>query len=169
MILRRLRLTSRISYRPRRTQGCWRTSASLSLSSTTARAIRGRFFLPGSGNLDLEQRPVLLASEHVPIAGAAAGAQAVDREFDRVGHVEFDEIGNALERDAHEAGKSGLREFAAGPRSAIILLVAENDVERDLVDAGVLAAHGRCQLSKLYGSHQIAPTGVAGIEISASD
>ena len=40
-----------------------------------------------SGNLDFQQGAVLLATEHVPVAGTAARSQAVDIELDRVGDI----------------------------------------------------------------------------------
>src|SRR5688572_19666074 len=54
------------------------------------------------GYLDLQERPVLLAAENVPVAGAAVGARAIQRELDRVGRGELDEVGDARERDAEQ-------------------------------------------------------------------
>ena len=102
-----------------------------------------------SRNFDVEQRPVLLASEHVPVAGAAARAQPVDREFDRVRDDELNEIGNPRLRDAHEARDRLARELAAFSRALVVLRVAEDDVEGDRVDACVLAADRRRELSQL--------------------
>ena len=53
-------------------------------------------------HFQVEQRRVLLRAEDVRIARAAARSQPVDRELDRVGGIEFDEIGDALGRDPVE-------------------------------------------------------------------
>src|SRR5689334_20167298 len=52
------------------------------------------------GHLDLQQRSILLRTEHVGIAGAAAWRAAVDRELDRQGRIEFDMVADPPRRKA---------------------------------------------------------------------
>src|SRR5688572_16247776 len=63
-------------------------------------------------HLDLEQRPVLLAAEDVPVARASARPKAIDRELDRIAYVEGDEVRYPGVRDAEELRNAVLRDHA---------------------------------------------------------
>jgi hypothetical protein len=97
---------------------------------------------------DVEQRRVLLRAEDVGIAGAAARAQAIDRELDRIAGIELDEIaersGGAVELAAPIRASARARASRARTPPC-----REDHVEGDQVDAGVLAAHGLGELAKL--------------------
>ena len=55
----------------------------------------GRVLKHRPRDLEVDQRPILLAAEHVPVARAAARPQPVDRELDRIGDVEIHEVRQA--------------------------------------------------------------------------
>src|SRR5262245_55735135 len=104
-----------------------------------------------SRDLDVEQRRVLLRAEEVALAHAPAGLQAADRELDRVGGLEDDEGRHARLVDAEEPGDLRPVERAAVTHPLEVLPVATDDVEGDVVDAGVFAADGRGELDQLHG------------------
>ena len=94
------------------------------------------------GDLQVQERGVLLRAEDVAVARAAARAQAEDRELDRQARVVLDEIADARQRDAVEGGHRLARDGAGAAHPLIGRALAEDDVEGDLVDARVLAADG---------------------------
>src|SRR5437588_9953621 len=91
-------------------------------------------------HFDAEQRAIVLAAEEVGIARAAARAGAADREFDREGGVELDVIGNAVILDAENPAHRCARQHTAPPHMLVIGALGEDHVERDAIDAGILAA-----------------------------
>src|SRR5262245_62049313 len=107
---------------------------------------------PPSGNLDVEQRRVLLGAEEVALAHAAARGEPADGELDGVGGLEHHEVGHAPLVDAEQARHRGPVERAAVTDALEVGAVAADDVEGDVVDAGVLAADGRGQLDELHAS-----------------
>src|SRR5690606_1396685 len=89
--------------------------------------------------LDIEEGRILLGTEDVGVARAAAWPRAQDRELDRIGGIIFDEIGQPCPLNA-EDGTDRLRCDGAGTLHPVIgLPLAEDDVEGDLVGPGILA------------------------------
>src|SRR5262249_46404683 len=77
-----------------------------------------------------------------------------DRELDRERWIELDELGDALARDRVET-RHGLRAERPAPLHELVrLAVAENDIERDLIDTGVLAADRLRQLDQRLRRHR---------------
>src|SRR2546427_717413 len=111
-----------------------------------------------SGDLDVEQRRVLLRAEEIAFAHAAARPQPADRELDRVGRLEHHEVGHAALVDAEQARDRAAVERATVAHALEVPAVAADDVERDVVDARILAADGRGQLHELHGRATGAPT-----------
>src|SRR5882672_2477115 len=104
-----------------------------------------------SGDLDVEQRRVLLRAEEIALAHAAARPQPANGELDGVGGLEHDEVGHAALLDAEQTRDRAAVEDAAVAHTLEVRAVATDDVERDVVDARVLAPDGRGQLDQLHG------------------
>src|SRR5262249_28346395 len=115
---------------------------------------RSRWTSALSGYTQLEQRRVLLRAEHVALAGAATGHLAANSELDRQRRGEFDERGEALPRNRIESRDGLWSEYPASLHELVRLAVAEDDVERDLIHAGVLAADGLRQLDQRPRRHR---------------
>src|SRR4029453_16989343 len=106
-----------------------------------------------AGDRQVEERGVLLGAEDVALARAAAGAVAANGELDGQARIVLDEGGEALARDAVET-RDGLGGEGAAPLHAFVALpVREDDVEGDLVHAGVLAPDGLGHLDERLGRH----------------
>src|SRR5262245_21602445 len=103
-----------------------------------------------SGDLDVEQRRVLLRPEEIALAHAAARAQPAKGELDGVGGLEHDEVGHPALVDTEEARDRAAVAGAAVAHPLEVRAVAADDVERDVIDAGVLAANGRGELDELH-------------------
>src|SRR5215831_5126355 len=97
-------------------------------------------------HVDVQKRTVLLTAEDVGVAGAAARKPAIHRELDCQGRVEFDVVRDLRCIDAEESADRFARQDAAVADPVIGGAVGEDHVERDLVDAGVLAADRLCDL-----------------------
>ena len=91
---------------------------------------------------NIEQWCVLLRAEDVRISGASARAESVDRELDGAGRAVFNEFGDPTLVNAVKRRNALSRERLAPSHPVIDITVSEDDVERDLVDAGILAANG---------------------------
>src|SRR5207248_1946122 len=104
----------------------------------------------GLRDIDVEERSVLLGAEEIALAEAAARAQPADRELDRVGRLEHHEVGHARLVDPEQASDRAPVERAAVAHPLEVPAVAADDVEGDVVDAGVLAANGRRELDELH-------------------
>src|SRR4029450_6933229 len=127
---------------------------------TIRRTFPGIFSLRSlSGDLDVEQRRILLRAEEIALAHAAAGPQPANGELDGVGGLEHDEIGHAAFVDAEEPRDRAPVEDAAVAHALEVRAVATDDVERDVIDARVLAANGRGEVDELHlrGSGPQAP------------
>ena len=79
-----------------------------------------------SWDFDIEERAVLLATENVGVAGAAARGAAVDRELDRQCRVEFDVVRDLRRVDAEEPADGFARQDAALADPVIGRLVGED-------------------------------------------
>ncbi len=126
-------------YRPCR-WWCGFRPARCSAASGQAGSSRAWLNGPLRGDFQIQQRRVLLCAEDVAVSGAAARAQPVDRELDRVARVVLDEIGNPLRFDAVQGGDTFARQHPCTLDALIVFAIAKDDVEGDLVDAGILAA-----------------------------
>src|SRR5690606_33287197 len=93
----------------------------------------------------------LLGSEDVRVARTAAGSLAQDRELDGVGGVVSDEVGDTRLSHGVEPRHERAVEDVAVLDQLVVAAVTEDDVERDLVYASVLAAHGLGQLGEAAG------------------
>src|SRR5262245_66327614 len=81
---------------------------------TIRRTFPGIFSLRSlSGDLDVEQRRVLLRPEEIALAHAAARAQPAKGELDGVGGLEHDEVGYPALVDTEEASDRAAVEGAA--------------------------------------------------------
>ncbi len=114
-------------------------------------AMRNRLSL---GHLDVQQRRILLRAEDIGIAGTAAGAQPVDRELDRVARIELHEIGDALRRKTVELLHRFARQHPRALDALVCRAIGKDDVERDQVDTGILAADRLGQRRKLLRLHR---------------
>src|SRR5215212_11456632 len=93
-----------------------------------------------SHDFKVDKRSVLLASQNVPIAGAAVWRFAIDGELDCIADIEGDEVRDPVRGDVEQA-RNGLPREGAAPNNALVgLPVGKDDVECHLVDAGVLTA-----------------------------
>src|SRR5262249_2211609 len=106
------------------------------------------------GDLEVEQRAVLLTAEDVGIARAPARNSTVYRELDRQCRVERDMAGDLLHVDAEDRADGRGRQDAALANPVIGRAVGKDYVEGDLVDAGVLAADRLGDLGKFPPRHQ---------------
>src|SRR5262245_48759030 len=100
-------------------------------------------------HLDVEQRRVLLCAEDVRIAGTAARTPPIDRELDGVARIELDEVGDPPGRDPIQAAHRFAREYAGTLDTLVRGPIGEDHVERDEIDASVLAANRLRELGKL--------------------
>ena len=69
--------------------------------------------------------------------------------------IELDEVDDALGREAVELRDRLARQHARSLHPLVRLALAEDDVEGDQVDAGVLAAHRLRELRELHYSHRL--------------
>jgi transposase len=93
-----------------------------------------------------QKRCVLLGAEDVGVAGAAAGDGAIECELDRIAWLEFHEVGNLGFGDAVQRRDAGAGQHLASLDVLVGRPVGKDDVERDFVHAGILAAQRLCQL-----------------------
>src|SRR5690606_15668641 len=91
---------------------------------------------------NVQQRRVLLRAEDVAVAGRAAGRQPIEGELDRQAGIVLHEVRNASVGDAVQGRHAGAREGAGALDRVVGGAVAEDDIEGDLVYAGILAADG---------------------------
>src|SRR3546814_11324053 len=96
-----------------------------------------------------------LGAEDVRVARAAAWAQAVYGELDGEARIVLDEIGDALIRDVEQLSHGGAGQRLAPLHRLVNLCRAEDDVEGDLVHAGILGADGLGQLGELLSRHVV--------------
>src|SRR4030095_7452718 len=76
--------------------------------------------------------------------------ESADGELDGVGRLEHDEVGHAALVDLEQPRDRGGVEYAAVAHPLEVLAVPADDVERDVIDARVLAADGRGELDELH-------------------
>src|SRR5688572_16821991 len=133
-----------------------RPGASCALTGKVAKTNRKRavrMAIP-LGHGDVEKRRVLLRAEHVGFARTAARARAADGELDGVARLVHDKVRDARGLDAVEHGHGLARDHAGIAHALEVLALAENDVERDVVDARVLRANRGGELAQL-GAHGV--------------
>jgi hypothetical protein len=96
----------------------------------------------------------LLAAEDVGVAGASARRPAVNRELNRQGRVELDVVRNLRRSDAEDLADGFAGQDATPAHSGIGFAVREDHVERNLVDASVLAADRLGDFRQFVARHQ---------------
>ena len=94
------------------------------------------------GYLNIHQGRILLGAENVRIAGTAAGAGAIKGEFDSKAGGEFHKIGDTLFLNTIEAGNRASAQNAAVADQVEIGLISKDNIEGNLIDAGILRADG---------------------------
>src|SRR5215813_3890543 len=104
-------------------------------------------------HVEVEQRRVLLRAEDIGIPRTAARPQSIESEFDGAGGIELDEVRDPLGSDAVEASHRFPGEHARLLHALVGRLPGEDHVERDEIDARVLAAYGLGELRELPRFH----------------
>ena len=104
------------------------------------------------GYFNIQQRRVLLAAEDVAVSGTSAVLFTIDREFDRIGGIEFDEIADSFFGNAVQFCNCRFRQRPALFDQVVVFLFPEDDIEGDLVRSRVFASDRLGKVDQFYRS-----------------
>jgi hypothetical protein len=90
-----------------------------------------------NGNLDVEKRRVLLASEYVGLPGAPARMDPLDCKLDGIGRIKFDEVADPPFRNTEQFCDAPLRQHSALLEELVVLFLTKDDVKGNLIRTGV--------------------------------
>ena len=103
-------------------------------------SLRGWVSLHLQGNLEVEQRRVLLTPEDIGFSWTTAGVCPKNRELNGIGRIELDKIADPLFWNIEQSCHGFLRQHLALLDKLIILFFPEDDIERNLISPSVFTA-----------------------------
>ena len=102
--------------------------------------LRGWASLHLQGNLEVEQRRILLTPEDIGFSWTTAGVRSKNRELDGIGGIELDKVADPFLWNIEQFCHGPFRQYLALLNELIILFFSEDDIERDLICPSVFAA-----------------------------